>query len=124
MTFECTGIQAPLFVVGDVTRMSGKIVLVGFHQGAPREVPLGLWNWKAFRLLNAHFRDVPTILRGMTIGMRLMTSGALTLEPLVTARFPLPKIEEAFRLARDKPPGFVKATIIMGSDGGVRHESA
>jgi 2-desacetyl-2-hydroxyethyl bacteriochlorophyllide A dehydrogenase len=113
LTFECTGAQAPLLAVGDVTRMSGKIALVGYHQGAPREIPLGLWNWKAFTLLNAHFREVATILRGMTIGMRLLTSGALSLEPLVTHRFPLAEIDDAFRLAREKPDGFVKATIVM-----------
>jgi threonine dehydrogenase-like Zn-dependent dehydrogenase len=117
VTFECTGAQAPLLLVGDVTRMSGKIALVGYHQGAAREIPLGLWNWKAFTLLNAHFRDVGTILRGMTVGMRLMTSGALSLEGLVTHRFPLPQIDEAFRVAREKPTGFVKATIEMdGAD--------
>jgi L-iditol 2-dehydrogenase len=113
VTFECTGSQAPLLVVGDVTRMSGKIALVGFHQGPPREIPLSLWNWKAFTLHNAHFREVATILRGLTIGMRLMTSGALSLEPLLTHRFGLPQIEEAFQLAREKPAGFVKATIVM-----------
>jgi L-iditol 2-dehydrogenase len=113
VTFECTGAQGPLMMVGDVTRMSGKIALVGFHQGAPREIPLGLWNWMAFTLLNAHFRDVATILRGLTVGMRLLTSGALSLEPLVTHRFSLPQIGEAFQVARDKPAGFVKATIVM-----------
>lgn len=113
VTFECTGTEAALLVVGDVTRMSGKIALVGFHQGAPREIPLGLWNWKAFTLVNAHFREVATIMRGMRIGMRLMTSGALSLERLVTHRFPLPQIGDAFGLARDKPAGFVKATIVM-----------
>jgi threonine dehydrogenase-like Zn-dependent dehydrogenase len=114
VTFECTGTQAPLLQVGDVTRMSGKIALVGFHQGAPRAIPLGQWNWKAFTLVNAHFREVATILRGMTIGMRLMRSGALSLEPLVTHRVSLPEIDTAFTLAREKPAGFVKATVVMG----------
>lgn len=124
LTFECTGTQAPLLVVGDVTRMSGKVALVGFHQGAPREVPLALWNWKAFTLLNAHFRDVATIMRGMTVGMRLLTSGALSLEPLVTHRFALPQIDEAFRLAREKPEGFVKATIVMDRQDGIGGDGA
>jgi L-iditol 2-dehydrogenase len=117
LTFECTGTQAPLLDVGEVTRMSGKIALVGFHQGAPREIPMGLWNWKAFTLVNAHFRDVATIMRGMTIGMRLLTSGALSLQPLVTHKFPLSRIDDAFRLAREKPDGFVKATIVMAAGG-------
>ena len=41
----------------------------------------------AFDIVNAHFRDVATIMRGMTIGMRLLESGAISLEPLVTHRF-------------------------------------
>ena len=63
-----------------MTRMSGKIVIVGYHQGAPREIPLGHWNWMAFNIVNAHFREVATIMRGMTVGMRLLTSGRLSLD--------------------------------------------
>jgi L-iditol 2-dehydrogenase len=113
VTFECTGSQAALTTLGDVTRMSGKLVLVGFHQGPPREVPLGLWNWMAFDIVNAHFRDVSTIMRGMTIGMRLLDAGKVSLEPLVTHRFGLDDIDDAFRTAVDKPPGFVKATVVL-----------
>ena len=90
--------------------MSGTIVLVGFHQGAPREIPLGYWNWMAFDIVNAHFRDVATIMRGMTIGMRLLETGSISLEPLVTHRFALADIGAAFATAEAKPDGFVKAT--------------
>ena len=111
VTFEVTGTQAPLAVVGDVTRMSGKIAIVGYHQGAPREIPLAQWNWMAFQIVNAHFRDVNTIMRGMTIGMRLLTAGRLSLQGLVTHRFGLDDINEAFATAVDKPEGFVKSTV-------------
>jgi threonine dehydrogenase-like Zn-dependent dehydrogenase len=66
----------------------------------------------AFRVANAHFREVSTILRGMQIGMRLMTSRRVRLDDLVTHRFPLDRIDEAFHAAIDKPRGFVKATVI------------
>jgi threonine dehydrogenase-like Zn-dependent dehydrogenase len=112
-TFEVVGAQAPLNLVGDVTRMSGKVILVGFHQGEPRQIPLGYWNWMAFQILNAHFREESTILRGMRIGMRLLTSGRLSLEDLVTHRFPLSEISKAFRTAHEKPEGFVKSTIVI-----------
>jgi 2-desacetyl-2-hydroxyethyl bacteriochlorophyllide A dehydrogenase len=111
ITFEVTGTQAPLAVVGDVTRMSGKIAIVGYHQGAPREIPLGHWNWMAFQLINAHFRDVNTIMRGMSVGMRLLTAGRISLDGLVTHRFGLEQINEAFATAVDKPGGFVKSTV-------------
>ena len=114
VTFEVTGAQAALGVVGDVTRMSGKVVLVGYHQGAPRQIPLGQWNWMAFQIVNAHFREVSTIMRGMSVGMRLVTSGRLSLEGLVTHAFPLSDINEAFATAVSKPDGFVKATVVLG----------
>jgi threonine dehydrogenase-like Zn-dependent dehydrogenase len=65
----------------------------------------------AFAIINGHYREIDTIMRGMTVGMRLLASGVLSLSPLVTHRFPLAEIGAAFRAARDKPPGFVKATV-------------
>lgn len=111
VTFECTGTQAALAGVGAATRMSGTIAIVGFHQGESRTIPLSYWNWMAFKLVNAHFREVSTIMRGMTVGMRLLESGVLSMDGLVTHRFALDDINEAFATLRAKPDGFVKATI-------------
>jgi 2-desacetyl-2-hydroxyethyl bacteriochlorophyllide A dehydrogenase len=113
VSFEATGAQAPLTMLGDVTRMSGKVVIVGFHQGGMRELPLAYWNWMAFQIYNAHFREVSTIMRGMQIGMRLLTSGRLSFEDLVTHRFQLQEINQAFATACEKPEGFVKSTVVM-----------
>jgi threonine dehydrogenase-like Zn-dependent dehydrogenase len=112
VSFEATGVQPGLDVLGQVTRMSGTVAIVGYHQGEPRTIDLAHWNWMAFHVANAHFREVPTILRGMRIGMRLLTSGRIRLDDLVTHRYPLDAIDEAFRAAIDKPTGFVKATVI------------
>ena len=111
VTVEFTGTQGALEVIGACTRMSGTLVIAGYHQGPPRQVPLADWNWNAFRIANAHFRDVATILGGLRAGMRLVTSGRISLDGLVTHRFPLASIDEAFRTAIDKPEGFVKATV-------------
>jgi L-iditol 2-dehydrogenase len=112
VAIEFTGAQGALEVIGSCTRMSGTLVIAGYHQGPPRQVPLADWNWKAFRIANAHFRDQATILRGLRAGMRLVTSGRLSLAGLVTHRFQLATIDEAFRTAIEKPEGFVKATVI------------
>jgi len=113
VTFECTGTQAALSTTGDTTRMSGKIAIVGYHQGRAREIPLAHWNWMAFTIVNAHFREVATILRGMSIGMRLLAAGELSMAGLVTHRFPLDEINDAFATLRDKPDGFAKAVIVF-----------
>jgi L-iditol 2-dehydrogenase len=115
VTFEVTGVQAALSLVGDATRMSGRVAIVGFHQGGSRELPLGAWNWMAFEIVNAHFRDVDAIMRGMRAGMRLLTSGRVELGDLVTHRFGLEDVNRAFATAVEKPPGFVKATVSMES---------
>jgi 2-desacetyl-2-hydroxyethyl bacteriochlorophyllide A dehydrogenase len=115
---ECTGTQAALDSIGAVTRMSGKVVLVGFHQGPPRSVPLGYWNWMAYDLRNAHFREMSTILHGMEVGMRLLRAGLVDLATHVTHRFELADIAEAFDTAVAKPEGFVKATVVVDRAGG------
>ncbi len=115
VAFEATGAQAPLLMLGDVTRMSGKVVIVGYHQGGRREIPLAHWNWMAFQVINAHFREVSTIMRGMRIGMRLLTSGRLSVDGLVTHRFTLPDINKAFEIAHAKPEGFVKSTVAINA---------
>jgi 2-desacetyl-2-hydroxyethyl bacteriochlorophyllide A dehydrogenase len=112
-SFEVTGAQGPLQMLGEVTRMSGKVVIVGYHQGGMRQIPLAYWNWMAFRILNAHFRDIAVIRRGMQIGMRLLTSRRLSLEGLVSHRFPLSGINRAFETAHEKPEGFVKSTVLF-----------
>ncbi|HYG72895.1 MAG TPA: L-iditol 2-dehydrogenase, partial [Actinomycetota bacterium] len=105
------GVEAGLVAAGQATRMSGTIVIGGYHQGEPRRIPLAEWNWMAFRIANGHFREVATILRGMERGTRLLTSGRISLEGMVTHRFPLDRIDEAFATAVDRPDGFVKATV-------------
>jgi threonine dehydrogenase-like Zn-dependent dehydrogenase len=113
VTFEVTGAQAPLLEIGAATRMSGKVVIVGYHQGGLREIPLAEWNWKALQVINAHFREVQTIMRGMRVGMRLLRDHVLSLDDLVTHRFPLEQVGDAFEMAHDKPHGFVKSTVVM-----------
>jgi threonine dehydrogenase-like Zn-dependent dehydrogenase len=113
VTFEVTGAQSGLDAASDVTRMEGTLAIVGYHQGSPRSIPLGRWNWMAFRIANCHFRDVDTILQGMSTGMRLMRSGRIVLDDLVSHRFPIEEIDKAFQTAHEKPPGFVKATVVL-----------
>ena len=111
MTFEVTGAQSALDGLHEVTRMSGTVVIAGYHQGEPRCIPLGTWNWMAYRVVNAHFREPATILRGMRRGMQLLTSGRISLDGLVTHAVPLERIDEGFQAAIEKPAGFVKATV-------------
>ena len=108
--FEVTGAQRALDQVGSTLRDHGKLVLVGFHRGR-RDVPLGEWNWHAFDLLNAHFRDPAIIRSGMRGAVILIESGVLDLGTLVSHRYPLERVGDAFADGIAKPDGFVKALV-------------
>jgi threonine dehydrogenase-like Zn-dependent dehydrogenase len=112
--YEAIGVQAGLDMIGEATRMEGKLCVVGYHQGGPSAIPLARWNYMAFRLVNGHFRDPATIVANMRAGMRLVETGALDVAPLMTDVLPLADVAEAFRRAEEKPEGFVKAVVEPG----------
>lgn len=111
--FEVGGVQSTLDIAGEITRMEGKIVIFGYHPG-PRTIKnLGYWNWMAFDIINAHFRNLETILNGARRGMKLLNAGKINMAPLITHKYPLENIEEAFNAAKIKPKGFVKSVILL-----------
>lgn len=113
VSFEVGGNQSTLNLAADICRMEGKVVIFGYHPGERKINDLGFWNWMAFDIINAHFRDLQTILKGSRIGIDLLNSGKINMKPLVTHTYPLNKIEEAFSMAKEKPKGFVKSVLVM-----------
>lgn len=111
VTYEVTGTQSGLELATELTRTGGKLCIVGYHLGGERTVPLARWNWMAFTIVNAHFREPGQIMRGMRAGMRLVDAGLLDVSPLVSHTAGLDAIADAFELARQKPAGFCKAVI-------------
>lgn len=113
VSFEVGGNQSTLNMAADICRMEGKLVIFGYHPGERKINDLGYWNWMAFDIINAHFRDLQTILKGSRLGIDLLNSGKINMRQLVTHIYPLEKIEEAFSMAETKPKGFVKSVIVM-----------
>ncbi len=113
VSFEVGGVQATLDLAPQICRMEGKLVIFGYHPGERKINDLGYWNWMAFDVINAHFRDLRTILNGTRIGMDLLNSGKIQMKKLITHQFGLEDIEAAFNAALTKPEGFVKSVIVM-----------
>lgn len=110
---EAAGKQETLDVAGDVTRMEGTLEVFGYHQGGPRSVPWGYWNWMAFRIVNGHVRSAQLYVEGMTTGLKMLEAGTLKMGPLVTHRFPLEEINQGFETASAKAEGFVKGVVTL-----------
>lgn len=110
---EAAGNQSALDLTTDLVRMEGKLEVFGFHQGEPRKVNWGYWNWMAFHIINGHTRSHRTYIEGMRIGLALLENGSLDMNALVTHQFQLRDINEGFRLASKKESGFVKGVIVF-----------
>jgi threonine dehydrogenase-like Zn-dependent dehydrogenase len=111
VVIECTGYQAPLDLATQAVKIRGKLVIFGYHQGGPRTIDVQTWNWKGLDVVNAHERDPEVYLQGIKTGMKLLETGQLVMEPLVTHFYTLDDVNQAFQDAYGKPPGFIKAVI-------------
>jgi threonine dehydrogenase-like Zn-dependent dehydrogenase len=111
VAIEAAGTQSALDTASRLVAPGGRLVIAGFHQDGPRTVDLQSWNWRALEIVNAHQRDPQDYVRGMREAVELALSGKLDVERLVTHRLPLARLDDAFELARTRPPGFVKAVV-------------
>lgn len=109
---EATGKQAPLDLGSRLTRVRGRLVVAGYHQGGLREVDMQLWNWRGLDVINAHERDPERYLHGIRRAIAATVSGRIDPEPLLTHSFPLDRLGEALDHTRDRPDGFLKAVVI------------
>lgn len=111
---ECTGLQWPLGIAGEMTAERGRLVIAGYHQDGLRQVNLQLWNWRGIDVINAHERDPQAYVDGMKRAVQWMTEGILDPQPLYTHRLPLDRLGEALELTRTRPDGFMKALVTTG----------
>jgi threonine dehydrogenase-like Zn-dependent dehydrogenase len=110
--FEVVGLQGPLDLATELTRIRGRLVIAGYHQDGSRQVNMQLWNWRGLDVINAHERDPGAYLRGIRDAVAAVHEGKLDLASLVTHRFPLDRLDEALEAMRTRPDGFLKAVVL------------
>ncbi|MCO6187794.1 zinc-binding dehydrogenase [Rhizobium sp. L1K21] len=111
---EMTGHQEPLDLAAELTAERGRLVIGGYHQDAPRQVDMQLWNWRGLDVINAHERDPKIYVRGVNEAISAVLSGQINPAPLFTHTYPINELNKAFQDAVDKPPNFMKALITYG----------
>ena len=107
---EVTGSNKALELAGELTRIRGSLVIFGYHQGI-RNVNMQQWNWKGLDVINAHERSDEVYMNSMEIGLNLLHKGKITLDGLITHKFPLGQINDAFKACTEKTNGCIKAVI-------------
>jgi len=111
VVLEASGTQPGLDLATELVRPHGAISILGYHQGI-RQVDLQTWNWKALDVVNAHVRDRDLLRDSTRVGLEMIAAGRIDLGPLLTHRYSLDRLDDAFKALRTKPPGFIKALII------------
>jgi threonine dehydrogenase-like Zn-dependent dehydrogenase len=111
VAIEAVGLQEPLDLAAELLTQQGRLVIAGFHQDGRRSIDLCAWNWKGFDIVNAHFRDPGVSVEGMRIAAETVASGRLDLAALLTHRFELTRIGDAFDAMRERPDGFLKGYV-------------
>lgn len=108
--FEVSGSQPGLDLASRLVAEHGTLSIVGYHRGR-RTVDMEAWNDKALDVVNGHVRDRDRLRESTERGLAMAASGRVDIAALVTHRFPLDRVDDAFAALAEKPPGFVKAVI-------------
>jgi 2-desacetyl-2-hydroxyethyl bacteriochlorophyllide A dehydrogenase len=111
VVIEATGEQAPLSMATEMVRIRGRLVIFGYHVGEPRLINMQMWNWKGLDVINAHEREPEVYMEGMQIGMMLLSKGKIKLKNLITHKYPLEEINNAFNDVNMKIGGLIKAVV-------------
>jgi threonine dehydrogenase-like Zn-dependent dehydrogenase len=109
---EAVGLQWPLDLAGELTRVRGRLVVAGYHQDGPRTVNMQLWNWRGIDVINAHERDPEMYVQGMRDAVAAVEQGTLRPNALYTHRFPLDALDDALQATLERPDGFLKALVM------------
>jgi threonine dehydrogenase-like Zn-dependent dehydrogenase len=112
VVIEATGAQRPLDLAARLCAVRGRLVIAGYHQDGPRLVDMRLWNWHGLDVINAHERDPAVYARGLAEAIAAVQDRRLDPAALVTHRFPLRRLGDAYELAASRPEGFLKAVWV------------
>jgi threonine dehydrogenase-like Zn-dependent dehydrogenase len=110
---EVIGMQWPLDLAGELTRVRGRLMIAGYHQDAPRQVNMQLWNWRGLDVINAHEREPAVYVEGIRLAVDAVANGVLDPTPLYTHSYDLDQLDQAFDMMKNRPDGFLKALVLV-----------
>lgn len=111
VTIETTGAQDTLDLAAELTRERGRLVVAATHRDGPRLVDMALWNQRGFDVINAHESSLEILREGMREAASAVECGLIDPAPLYTHRFSLARLDDALRLADERPAEFMKALV-------------
>jgi L-iditol 2-dehydrogenase len=111
VVLEATGVTPGLAAASALVRPFGTLCVVGYHHADDAKMDLGLW-YKAATIVNGFCPDKTRLMRAMRDALDLIAAHRFTYAPLVTHRFGLHEVDQAYGLMAARADGFVKAVLM------------
>ncbi|MEM2087387.1 MAG: zinc-binding dehydrogenase [Thermoproteota archaeon] len=110
VVIEASGTPGTLNLATKLVRKGGKLVVFGYH--AEDEVlPTGEWHVKGLKILNTSPSFSTNFGKDFHDAVKLLKKGMFDQRQLITHRFSLEDIEEAFKTASEKPVNYIKGVV-------------
>lgn len=111
LVLEATGVTPGLKTAGSLVRPFGTLCVVGYHHSGDAMMDMDLW-YKAVTIVNGFCPDRRRMITAMADVLNLIAARRFSYEPLITHRFGLDEVDEAFRTMRAAGPDFVKGVLV------------
>jgi L-iditol 2-dehydrogenase len=110
VVLEATGVTPGLTTAAGLVRSFGTLNVIGYHHGGDAKLDMSLW-YKAVTVVNGFCPDRTRTIAAMATALDLIARRRFSYAPLVTHRYGLDQVDEAFTAMAAAGPDFVKAVV-------------
>lgn len=110
VVIEATGSPKGVEVATKLVRRKGRLCIFSFHP-LPVPVDLAAWDSKGLEVVMTNPNRADDMRLNLRLAMRMLGKGVFRMEKLVTHKWPLSGIQEAFEYASKKQKDYIKGVI-------------
>ncbi|MFJ5613426.1 zinc-binding dehydrogenase [Streptomyces sp. NPDC093221] len=112
VVLEATGTTSGLGTAGSLVRPFGTLCVVGYHHTGDAMMDMDLW-YKAVTVVNGFCPDRTRLMGAMRDALALIGERRFSYAPLITHRFGLEGVDDAFGAMTAAGPDFVKGVLVL-----------
>ncbi|MBQ7960335.1 MAG: zinc-binding dehydrogenase [Clostridia bacterium] len=110
---EGTGLESLLSSSADYLKLQGRLVVMSSYEDICKEFDFRTIFYRGIDVKCAHPTHSDSPLNDMTRAVALINNNVFRNEEIITHRFKLEEINEAFEILENKPKGYIKGVVVM-----------
>jgi threonine dehydrogenase-like Zn-dependent dehydrogenase len=111
IVLEATGVTPGLETSAKLVRPFGTLCVVGYHHAGTAPMDMDLW-YKGATIVNGFCPDRSRLIIAMRNAVDLIATRRISYAPLITHRFSLDRVDEAYKLMEARDASFVKSVLL------------